>query len=577
MFTKFSQYFHSEEDKDPAFILLTRNILIFVICTNIALLPLVSGLVGGETARNPLAFVTLSITLLLAIISLFLIYRGSLLMAKLIVPLGLTLAVTIIAPQGNGLKSSAIVGFPVILIISAILLGKRALLLITPAAIIGMFVIAYADLSGKSNPTPAGIEDAVIILVLLLSTAGIIHLLIQRLNDNIDRSRISEEKQKQENAKLNELQASLEARISQRTAELQQANQINERRVHQFQAVTEVTKIITSIQNLESLLPRIAEVISEQFDVYHTGIFLLDEKKEFAVLRASNSVGGKKMLARGHKLPIGQTGIVGFVTATGKPRIALDVGADTVFFNNPDLPNTRSEIALPLRYAGEIIGALDVQSTKASAFSQDDVDVLFTLADQVAVAINNTLITEELQIALHEAHASIRRSTLETWQILRSQKVNLGLELKESSVVQLENKLQGEHIQEAIQKGVTVSSNVKEQYRLAIPIRLRGNVVGVINIGTRAQNKLSQDEVEIAESIAERLSLAIENANFLQSAQYRAEFERITTNITSHISSSTHIETILKTTAQELSRALDGSDVLVQIEPIAFELSSGNE
>lgn len=70
------------------------------------------------------------------------------------------------------------------------------------------------------------------------------------------------------------------------------------------------------------------------------------------------------MLARNHSLAVGQTGIVGFVTATGQPRIALDVGADLVYFDNPDLPDTRSEIALPLRYAGQIIGALDVQSLK---------------------------------------------------------------------------------------------------------------------------------------------------------------------------------------------------------------------
>ncbi len=577
MFTKFLNYFKSEEDKDPAFIRLTRNILLFVIFVNLALLPLVTGIVGGENARNPVAFAVLSITLALEVASLFFVYRESLTMAKLIVPLALILAVGFISSERNGLKNTAIVSLPIILIISAILLGKRSLFLTTPIAILCVLFVAYMDLSGRSEFTPAGADDAVIIPLLLISAAGIINLLIMRLNENIERARASEEIQRRENAQLNELQASLERRVSERTAELQQANQINERRARQFQAVAEVTKTISSIQNIETLLPRITEVISEQFNVYHTGIFLLDAKKEYAVLRAANSAGGKKMLERGHKLPIGQTGIVGFVAATGQPRIALDVGADAVFFNNPDLPNTRSEMALPLRYAGEVIGALDVQSEKPNAFNQDDVDVLITLADQVAVAINNAKTIEEAQQALAEAQIAIRKSTLDAWQVLRPRDLRIGMELRESNVKPLQNPLQGEHIQEALQKGKTSAVLNGNQTNLAIPIRLRGQVVGVVNIGVRQSRALSQDDIEIAEAIAERLSLAIENATLIQAAQYRADLERVTADITSRISASTRFETILQTAAQELSKALGGSDVLVQIEPVALELSAGNE
>lgn len=579
MFTRFLNYFRSDDDKDPSFIRLARNILAFVILVNLALLPLVTGIVGGEDARNPIAFIALSIILLLELISLYFVYKENLTMTKLVVPIALILAVAVIASERNGLKNTAIVGLPIILVVSAILLGRLSLFLTVPLAVICVLFIAYMDLSGRTEYTPAGLDDAIIIPVLILGGAGIIHLLIQRLNENIERARASEEIQKRENAQLNELQASLEQRVTERTAELQQANRINERRARQFQAVAEVTRIISSIQNLETLLPRITEVISEQFNIYHTGIFLLDAKKEYAVLRAANSLGGKKMLERGHKLLVGQTGIVGFVTATGQPRIALDVGADTVFFNNPDLPNTRSEIALPLRYASEIIGALDVQSVEASAFTQDDVDVLVTLADQVAVAINNAKTIEQAQDALAEAQITIRKSTLEAWQILRPKNLKIGMELRESTIKPITSPLQGEHIQEALSKGNTVffTNGNGQESRLTIPIRLRGQVVGVVNINTRNQHELSQDDVEIAELIAERLSLAIENATLVQAVQYRADFERMTTDITSRISESTNFETILKTAAQELSKALGGSDVLVQIEPVALELSAGSE
>lgn len=577
MFTTLLNYLRSEDDTDPAFIRLARNIVVFVIFVNIALLPLVTGIVGGEDARNPVAFIALTITLALELISLFLANRGKLTMTKLVVPLGLMLAVVVIASERNGLKNTAMVGLPIILIISAILLGNRSLYLSTPIAILCVLFVAYMDLSGKTDFTPAGVDDAISIPILLLGSAFILNLLILRLKESVNRARVSEEIQKRKNEQLNELQNSLEQRVRERTAELEKANQINERRARQFQAVAEVTRIISSIQNIETLLPRITEVISEQFNIYHTGIFLLDEQKQYAVLRAANSEGGRKMLERGHKLEVGQMGIVGFVTATGQPRIALDVGADTVFLNNPDLPNTRSEMALPLRYAGEIIGALDVQSAEPNAFNQDDIDVLFTLADQMAVAINNARTIEEAQNALEEARSAIRKSTLEAWQVLRPKNLRIGMELKESTVKTLETPLQDEHIQEALATGRTILNNENQkESKLAIPIRLRGQVVGVVNINVHTPRELTQDDIEIAESISERLSLAIENATLLQAAQYRADLERVTTDITSRIGASTRFETILQTAAQELSKALGGSDVLVQIEPIALELSSSN-
>ena len=191
------------------------------------------------------------------------------------------------------------------------------------------------------------------------------------------------------NEELYKLNLSLEDRIADSTAELVTTNRRNERRARQFEAIAQVARVIATVQELDALLPRITQVISQQFGFYHVGIFMWDENREFAILMAANSEGGQRMLKRGHKLGIGQTGIVGFVAATGTSRIALDVGADAVFFDNPDLPSTRSELALPLRVGTEIIGVLDVQSTEQNVFQDEDTDVLSTLADQVAIAIQN--------------------------------------------------------------------------------------------------------------------------------------------------------------------------------------------
>ena len=571
MLSRFLNYFRDEEDINPSFIQMTRNILIFVILINLFLLPLVIGLFGEES-RNIPAFFVLSINLILEIISLYYALRGKVGMAKLIVPLALIAAIAIIAVNTNGLRDISIVGLPLVLVIAALLLGKRAMWVVAPIAVITALVIAVLDLTSGRAITKVGIDDAIIIIVLLVGCSAIIQALINRLTETINKLQENEKIQLEENRELNELRQSLEERVNQRTAELDTANQFNLRRARQFEAISQVVKAISSIQDLDTLMPRITQVISEQFNTYHTGIFLLDNEREFAVLRASNSMGGQKMLERGHKLQVGQTGIVGFVTATGRARIALDVGTDAAYFDNPDLPDTRSEIALPLRYSGQVIGALDVQSLDANAFGQDDIEALTTLADQVAVTINNTLILEEARKSLNESQSAFGNFTRDSWKIMQPKSLGLGFQLKESVITPLDQPLTGKHIQEAVASGATVISDKDNGgSNLTIPIRLRGKTIGIINLRT-AQQKLTSDDADIAESVTERLSLAIETALLIQTTQHRADVERITSDISSRINSSTRFETILQTAAQELSRALGGSDVLVQIEPASIEL-----
>lgn len=573
MFSRVIDYFRDEEDENPEFIKLTKNIIIFVILVNIAILLLVTGWLG-MSSQNPSAIIALSITLIVEGISLFLLFRENILMAKITIPFALIIAVTVISLYTNGLKNMALVGMPIVLMISSILLKQRSIFLSIPAAIIAVIIIAIFDLNDKIPFVPTGLDDAIILPILIFGGARVTQLTVGRLHQSIIRARLSEKMYKDENAELLELRAQLEARVNQRTSELESANRSNLRRARQFEAIAQVNRAITSVQDLGTLLPRITQVISEQFNIYHTGIFLLDDSREYAVLRAANSKGGKKMLARGHKLQVGQTSIVGFVTGTGQPRIALDAGADAVFFDNPDLPNTHSEITLPLRYTGQVFGALDVQSDEPNAFSHDDIEVLTTLADLVAIAIKNALALESVKKALEESQNAFEKNIQESWKVMRPRSLGMGFQLISSNIVPLEKSLDGEHIQEAMKKGAPVLSSKKDPLPpLAIPIRLRGKTIGVMNLQTRNARELTKDDIDIAQAVTERLSLAIETATLLQATQHRADIERVTAEISSKINSSTHIETLLQTAAQELSKVLGGSDVLVQIEPNGENLS----
>lgn len=179
-----------------------------------------------------------------------------------------------------------------------------------------------------------------------------------------------------------------------------------ERRSRLLKAANRVGKEVASILDLDQLLPQTVNIICEAYGLYYAGVFLLDEKGEFAVLRAGYGKAGKAMLAEGHKLRIGTESMIGACIAMGEARIALDVGEERVHFKNPHLPHTRSEMALPLIYGGKTLGAVTIQSSEERAFSDDDITTLLTMAEHLAVAINNARLIEELK----EAHNEILRN-----------------------------------------------------------------------------------------------------------------------------------------------------------------------
>ncbi|GIV66199.1 MAG: GAF domain-containing protein [Chloroflexota bacterium] len=361
---------------------------------------------------------------------------------------------------------------------------------------------------------------------------------------------------------LKNLINTLEDRVRERTQELAQQNEALLYRTRQLQTVSDVARGIVSTQRLESLLNQLTVLISERFGFYHVGVFLLDEQKEYAVLRAANSEGGKRMLARQHRLKVGQIGIVGYVTGTGEARIATDVGKDAVFFNNPDLPQTRSEMALPLKANNEVIGALDVQSTIPNAFTQEDIELFSILADQIAIAIlNNRLYTETLQ-ALEESQRVHRLYLRQEWGKEAGERPILGYRATPHGLIALEG-IQEQEISAALLSGDIVIQPAKENLpaTLAVPVRLRGETVGVIHIEDDqiADRVWSEEEIRSIQAVADQVGLALENARLLEKTIRRAERERRVLEITSKIRSTNDPTTMIEIAVQELKRTLNAS------------------
>ncbi len=353
-------------------------------------------------------------------------------------------------------------------------------------------------------------------------------------------------------SQLQNLVGSLEQRVSERTREL-------EGKSLQIRLAAEIARDISSTPNLEELLTRSSELIVERFGFYHVGIFFLDDKKEYAVLRASPTEAGKQLLANNHRLQVGEQGIVGRVAATGEARIALDTGADAVYFNNPYLPNTRSEMALPLKTSGEIFGVLDIQSDQSQAFTQDDVEIMQVLSDQLAVAIERIRLLRQVQSQFKEIEQAYQSSTQEAWQH-RAHGENRVIGYKfDGSQLQPIN-AESDHTQ----VDRLPPDNMEDEGVKTIPIQLRGQTIGSINVRFRDEST-HERTTEIIGQIVDRLATALDNARLAEEARQRAERERAITDISTKISTFSDIDAIMRLAVEELGRQL-GSSTEVTLE-----------
>jgi GAF domain-containing protein len=292
------------------------------------------------------------------------------------------------------------------------------------------------------------------------------------------------------------------------------------------------------------------------------GIFLVDPGREYAVLSAANSEGGAKMLANNHRLKIGETGIVGYVTGSGKPRVALDTGADSVYFNNPYLPETRSEIALPLIAEQEVIGALDVQSTEPNAFGQEDISILTTLADQVSIAIQNARQYEENKRALAESEALSRLFVRMGWQDFMKKRKIAGI--RHTGVRATLLYTNGGNGGDTSASEADPQRTRARSATLSLPLTLRGEFIGNVEVRAPGNRDWTDDELDIVSAILDRAALALENARLLEESQKRAAKERVIGEISAKISAQNNVEELFKTAALELSRTLPGAEVAVQ-------------
>ena len=367
------------------------------------------------------------------------------------------------------------------------------------------------------------------------------------------------------NEELAAEKAALENRVAERTEEIR-------RRALDLETAAEMASEIASSKDLENLLKLTVERVQSRFGFYHASIFLLDAKKEFAVLRASTGEAGKILLQSGHRLRVGEMGMVGYVVSRGEPRISSDVNQDPFHYKNPILPDTRSEITLPLHAGEEIIGALDIQSEKPGVFTPDDVKIFQIIADQLGVAIDKAKLVATLQDNLSLWETSTSQFTQKSWRAhLRPGKKTTSFQYRGNKIISgvpyTPEVIDAYRKQEPVRNLIIDPANSGEKTSImAIPILLRGQILGVLTVKIQRE-AIADDLVEFLRSVTERLSVALENVRLLEEIQSNAERDHLVADISGRVRSATGVDQILRTAAEELGRTLGLSDVLVQLRP----------
>ena len=473
------------------------------------------------------------------------------------------LASNSLAASGYGIKdASFILNFATVLM-AGLLLGWQASLVTTIISIFSGWGLALAEEAGIIRVAPykvtAFARDMAILLVL---NGVLIYLLIDGLEKALKKSKANLDELEVANLNLNVTQTELKDR----SEELLVANKQLENSTRKLRTVAEVTSTAASLRDFETLLSLTTSVISDQLGYYHVAIFLLDEQREFALLRSANTEGGLRMIQRGFRIPIGQLGIVSSVAQSSQPRIANNKGEGRIFFNNPDLPKTQSELALPLKSRDEIIGVLDIQSTALDEFSEDDVSILSILADQVAIALQNALQFAESQRALREAKIESLQASRKAWQ-------------EYGETVQTKG-FRYDGIKSEPLKNVQLSNSHED--RLSIPVQLRGQTIGRLKLSAADPSRQwTDDELILVSATAERVALALEGARLLDEAQKRATRESFLSEVATKLSTSFQLDSILRDTVQELGQTLKNSTVTFQLinpsaPPVAPEPQKSN-
>lgn len=481
----------------------------------IALIPAVSS--SNNAVIDSIFITTYALTALVTVVRFPYLVRMSVFLLGIYV-LGLSELIT------HGILGDSLFFFLSLIIFSTILLSPQAGIISIVLNIITFILFGWLILNKlipllNPNAPPAIIADWISASAVIIMFGAVIIIGFQRLENQFLEAQI------QIDTSLNALKDernNLENKVAERTLQLRRVNEIG--------------RAVTSILDPDELLSRAAHLIEVEFECYYTAFFLIDLTGQWAELKEATGDAGRVLRENKHHLDVDGKSAVGTAIRTKQARIFLDTGDNSVRFDNPLLPYTRSQIAIPLIVGDRVLGALEMHSTKENAFSQQDVDTYQNMANEIAIALENSRLFREAQQSLSEMRATQRQYLQGAWLSLTADQ-NLEYSLGENDL-----------------------ANNKE---IEVPLALRDQVIGQIRLENSSE--WTYEQKNLIEAIATQATLALENARLVEESQSIAARERMANELISKIWASTNMDNILQTTARELGRTLEAAEVIIEV------------
>lgn len=447
--------------------------------------------------------------------------------------------------RGQFVQSDAGATLIVLIVIAAIFLRARGLLI---ATVVGLFTLAIALINYQTGAISVEIYRSAVVGVSLelVATALLIFLFLR--STQLD-------------------QSDMTARAV-------------EERYKLATVTTEITQRISRRTTLGALLNSAVTEIHERYsDIYHVQIFLVDETTREAVLAASTGEVGKRLLERGHRLSIGSQSVIGSVTATGEALVARSDSPDGIHRHNELLPDTVVEAAFPLKIGTLVIGALDLQSRFRSAFAPNDVPIFQSLADSIALAIDNARLFEQTEQRLHENQQLLeqmrsavrqverlnRELTQQGWsQYLNYRGEQLGIEVDFAESAVKRGEAWTATLSSAIQTDQLIHQVRADGATVSVPLRVRGQVIGAMEFELE-RGDFTPEDIDLMQAVAERFGLAAESTRLYEESQRVAQRETTLNEIGSRLQRSNSIDAVLTEAARGLQASLGASRVAIRL------------
>ena len=480
--------------------------------------------------------------------------RKELVIPAAVIPITLLFLIMVAFLYQLGVGHISTVGFAIVITIASILVNSTLAGVFVILSVLAYALTGYLQNAGMlPNPLPPSMTVLLdtVGLALSLSVVAILNWFGTR------QVRLALEKERTIAGDLDIRRIELEKEVAERTLGL-------ERRAVQLETTTDISKLAAELTDPEPLMSQAVELIRERFGFYHASIFLIEETGTWAELVASTGEPGRKMLARRHRLAIGSASVVGWVTANRLPRVSADVEADPYHFKNPLLPDTKSEVAVPIIVGPRLLGALDVQSTEINAFVEADVRTLEAISGELGIAIDSARVQREMRQELDRLETSYSGQLQSSWDRLIRSGMPSVLYLNQEGELLPPPEETPPIIEQARVQGTSVLD--AEENQIAIPIDVRGESIATIAIKRPGmEGSWSDEELAFIHAITGQAALALETARQRAEEVRRVQELEVINRVSQAVSQMLRMDTLFRVVHRQINQVIGETDLSIAL------------